>query len=79
MRTSHEEVRKLDRKKIKSSLRLHTALIAERDAYMAQSLLGASGRRIVAVVGLAHCDGIEAAILGEAGASIRPKPRACAA
>jgi len=58
---------------------LHTALIAERDAYMAQSLLGASGSRIVAVVGLAHCDGIEAAILSEAGASVRPKPRVCAA
>ena len=58
---------------------LHTALIAERDAYMAQSLLGASGRRIVAVVGLAHCDGIEAAILSEAGASVRPKPKTCAA
>jgi pheromone shutdown protein TraB len=56
---------------------LYTALIAERDAFMAQSLLGSSGQKIVAVVGLAHVDGIERAILaqGKRGAL----PRECGA
>eukprot|EP00966_Prymnesium_polylepis_P235926 5456382-Prymnesium_polylepis.2 len=38
---------------------LYDALIGERDAYMARSLLDSPGRRIVAVVGMAHMDGIE--------------------
>ncbi|KAL1530749.1 hypothetical protein AB1Y20_001648 [Prymnesium parvum] len=38
---------------------LYEALIGERDAYMARTLLNAQGRTIVAVVGLAHMDGIE--------------------
>mmetsp|Transcript_14974 Transcript_14974/g.38637 ORF Transcript_14974/g.38637 Transcript_14974/m.38637 type:complete len:369 (+) Transcript_14974:51-1157(+) len=59
---------------------LYEALIAERDRYMANSLLGSDGRTIVAVVGLAHVDGIEAAILREAGTSKSvTKPSACAA
>ena len=52
-------------------------LTAERDAYMASSLLGAEGPRVVAVVGLAHVDGIEAAILREAGGR-DARPRLCA-
>lgn len=55
---------------------LYEALIAERDAFMANSLLGAEGQRLVAVVGLAHVDGIEAAILAEAGAH-DARPRVC--
>ena len=55
---------------------LYDALIAERDAYMARSLLGAEGSRVVAVVGLAHVDGIEAAIRREAGGATRG--RGCA-
>ena len=52
---------------------LHQALIAERDAFLARSLRcaladtsnTAGGRRntVVAVVGLAHMDGIEALLL----------------
>ena len=57
---------------------LYTALIGERDEYMAQSLLNSSGERIVAVVGLAHVDGIEAAILRQNGDKIA-LPRACRA
>jgi pheromone shutdown protein TraB len=55
---------------------LYTALIAERDAYMARSLLESDGQKLVAVVGLAHVDGIEAAILREAGAR-DARPRMC--
>ena len=54
---------------------LYTALIDERDAYMAQSLMASEGKRIVAVVGLAHVDGIEAR-LKEAGTSV---PQRCVA
>ena len=56
---------------------LYDALITERDAYMARSLLGAEGSRVVAVVGLAHVDGIEAAIRREAGGR-DARPRLCA-
>ena len=56
---------------------LYDALIAERDAYMARALLGAEGSRVVAVVGLAHVDGIEAAIRREAGGR-DARPRLCA-
>ena len=61
---------------------LYQALIAERDEFMAQSLMKAEARggaqNIVAVVGLAHVDGIEAAVLRAQGAN-RPKPRTCLA
>ena len=57
---------------------LYEALIAERDRYMANSILGCDARRVVAIVGLAHVDGIEASILAEAGTAARvAKPRAC--
>ena len=57
---------------------LYEALIAERDRYMAASILGCEGQRIVAVVGLAHVDGIEATVLAEKGtAKELAKPRAC--
>jgi len=46
---------------------LYRALIGERDEYMAKSLLGSAGARIVAVVGLAHVDGIEETILKAGG------------
>ena len=55
---------------------LYEALIAERDAYMARSIIGAEGRRLVAVVGLAHVDGIEATLLREEGAR-DARPRVC--
>jgi pheromone shutdown protein TraB len=52
---------------LKESLpEVHAALIAERDAFMANSLLQAKGRNTVAVVGMAHMDGIEAN-LGDTG------------
>ena len=56
---------------------LYNALIAERDAYMANSILRSPGRRVVAVVGLAHVDGIEANVLQ--GGSRGVKPKACKA
>ncbi|EKX48781.1 hypothetical protein GUITHDRAFT_136450 [Guillardia theta CCMP2712] len=43
---------------------VYTALIGERDQYMANSLLKANGRTTVAVVGMAHMDGIEAHLPG---------------
>lgn len=55
---------------------LYTALIGERDEYMARSLLGSDGRRIVAVVGLAHVDGIEGVILRAGGQKGAP-PSGC--
>lgn len=55
---------------------LHRALIAERDLYMGRALREAlcsrpEAQRIVAVVGLAHMDGIEAQFSKER------KPLAC--
>jgi len=46
---------------LKESLpKVYQALIAERDAFMSESLLQAGGEKTVAVVGMAHLDGIEA-------------------
>jgi len=46
---------------LKQSLpKVYQALIAERDEFMSNSLLKAGGKRTVAVVGMAHLDGIEA-------------------
>jgi pheromone shutdown protein TraB len=56
----------------------YNALIGERDAYMASTLLNSDGRRLVAVVGLAHVDGIEANILRQAGSRPLPGPAQCA-
>lgn len=58
-------------RKIMASLKdslpeVYQALIGERDVYMADSILKADGRRTVAVVGMAHMDGIERR-LGEQG------------
>ena len=47
---------------------LYTALIAERDEYMANSLLQSPGKRMVAVTGLAHMDGIERRFLSASAA-----------
>ena len=59
---------------------LYTALIAERDAYMANSILRSDSKRMVAVVGLAHVDGIEANVLREgSGGSKGAQPKACRA
>ena len=52
---------------------LYTALIAERDEYMANSLLQSPGKRMVAVTGLAHMDGIERRFLSASA------PRGCPA
>ena len=52
---------------------LYNALIAERDAYMANSILRSPGRRVVAVVGLAHVDGIEANVLQGGSRGVKPK------
>lgn len=54
---------------------LHRALIADRDQYMANSIDKAGGQRLVAVVGLAHLDGIEAE-LSRRGMQLQPK-RGC--
>ena len=59
---------------------LYDALIGERDTYMAQSLLSSGdGVRVVAVVGLAHVDGIAANIVrdGLGGGRVLPRPRTC--
>eukprot|EP00607_Mallomonas_marina_P010747 CAMPEP_0182422712 /NCGR_PEP_ID=MMETSP1167-20130531/8466_1 /TAXON_ID=2988 /ORGANISM="Mallomonas Sp, Strain CCMP3275" /LENGTH=355 /DNA_ID=CAMNT_0024601001 /DNA_START=54 /DNA_END=1119 /DNA_ORIENTATION=+ len=42
---------------------VYEALIGERDVYMADSIAGAKGSRVVAVVGMAHMDGIEKSLL----------------
>lgn len=56
----------------------YRALISERDRYMAKSLLGCPGERIVAVVGLAHVDGIEKILTAEAStARVAARPSAC--
>eukprot|EP00667_Euglena_gracilis_P012304 EG_transcript_12631 len=41
---------------------IYRALVQERDAYMARSIAESAGRRFVAVVGMAHMDGIEQAL-----------------
>lgn len=56
---------------------LYSALIGDRDAYMAASIGASGARSVVAVVGLAHLDGIEARFQ-EQGAR-RDVPRSCAA
>jgi pheromone shutdown-related protein TraB len=48
--------------------RLKTSLIDERDSYLAHKILGAGGKRIVAVVGAGHIEGMSRAI--EAGEDI---------
>lgn len=50
---------------------VYQALIGERDAYMAESLLKANGKSSVGVVGMAHMDGIERN-LGRVGFEIQP-------
>uniref|UniRef100_A0A7S4I9S7 TraB/GumN family protein n=1 Tax=Prymnesium polylepis TaxID=72548 RepID=A0A7S4I9S7_9EUKA len=52
---------------------VYEAMIGERDKYMAYALEVAPGNRLVAVVGLAHVDGIER-ILGE---EVLARPRGC--
>ncbi len=42
--------------------RLKTSLIDERDSYLAHKILGAGGKRIVAVVGAGHIEGMSRAI-----------------
>jgi len=56
---------------------LYEALIAERDAYMANALLTSDAKKVVAVVGLAHVDGIEANILQARGSHLIAPPKAC--
>ena len=57
---------------------LYEALISERDTYMANVLLNAEGHRLVAVVGLAHVDGIAANVLRQrGGARELSKPMTC--
>jgi pheromone shutdown protein TraB len=48
---------------------VYQALVAERDVYMASNLLKSGGKSSVAVVGMAHMDGIER-VLGENGFSV---------
>ena len=57
---------------------LYEALIAERDQYMANSILRSDAKRLVAVVGLAHVDGIAATVTREGGSSGSSGARACA-
>lgn len=52
---------------------VYQALIGERDVYMANSILRASGQMTVAVVGIAHMDGIERTLAAEGFALARPE------
>ena len=56
---------------------LYEALIGERDQYMANSILRSDAKSLVAVVGLAHVDGIAASVMREGG-SCTAGPKACA-
>jgi pheromone shutdown protein TraB len=50
---------------LKTSLpEVYQALVAERDVYMASSLLKSGAKSAVAVVGMAHMDGIERELCG---------------
>ena len=53
---------------------VYDAMIGERDQYMARALEVAPGSKVVAVVGLAHVEGIER-VLGE---EVLARPRSCA-
>jgi hypothetical protein len=58
MLKERENTRAIVRALQESTPELYGALIAQRDAYMANSLLKANGKTVVAVVGMAHLDGI---------------------
>jgi len=63
---------------LKSSLpEVYQALIGERDVYMSNSILKANGQKTVAVVGMAHMDGIERT-LAENGFKLAPASEMCA-
>ena len=38
---------------------VYKPLLEERDIYLANNILGIKGKKVVAVVGMAHMDGIE--------------------
>lgn len=59
-----------------SAPEFYNALIGERDAYMANSILYSKAKCIVAVVGLAHADGIEAYLLQQ-GQGTGSRPEVC--
>ena len=59
---------------------VYTALIAERDVYMAEAVAGCAGDSVVGVCGMAHMEGIERHLVNVKGYSVVkrncPKPRA---
>jgi len=76
---SEDDIRKLKQEDVLSSLMkeigdefpdLKAVLIDERDAYLAQRIRDAVGRRIVAVVGAGHVPGIRAALERDARADL---------
>lgn len=74
MLKERENTRAIVRTLRESTPELYGALIAQRDAYMARSLRGAKGKVIVAVVGMAHLDGI-GRILMEADPTLAAMPK----
>jgi pheromone shutdown protein TraB len=74
MLKERENTRALVRTLRESTPELYGALIAQRDAYMARSLRGAKGKVIVAVVGMAHLDGIGRTLM-EADATLALVPK----
>ena len=53
---------------------VYNAMIKERDEYMANNLLMSDFNSIVAVVGMAHMDGIERTLMERANFRLLPKP-----
>jgi pheromone shutdown protein TraB len=74
MLKERENTRALVRTLRESTPELYGALIAQRDVHMANSLRGAKGKVVVAVVGMAHLDGIGRALM-EADATLAPVPK----
>ena len=69
-----ETVRVLMGQLSKSAPLVYNAMIKERDEYMANNLLISDFNSIVAVVGMAHMDGIERTLMERASFRLLPKP-----
>lgn len=78
---SEDDIRNLKQKDVLSSLMqeigeefpdLKAVLIDERDAYLAQKIKDAPGRKLVAVVGAGHVEGIRAALEREHSTDLAP-------
>jgi pheromone shutdown-related protein TraB len=78
---SEEQLRELRRKDVLSEVLrelaealpvLKRVLIDERDTYLAEMIRRAEGRRVVAVVGAGHVEGIREALLASAPSALEP-------